>query len=449
MTIWPFNPRESQSGFLGPKYERITRITLAHAPLVRITQEVSETGTDARSFVAPYFGSIEPDTTPTTSDDIPYIPKTPEDIVAILEGLPAGFTKDYDYGLGFAIQYRFIIKAVEALSQCTEIVLSRHIGTGIGNDQDAFFISFDDFDTARKLVNSTSKLAQAAARSVNRAQVHNLLAGLVGAPEVLVSSGLHPMRKLFTKAAQDQEALTDEERDALMEAMSRQADAIAESAPARLSKLRSDIELITLDKLVEEFKTKIQMRWPERHWQTFLNENPFVMEMVFGYPVGIVSRQAYVGGRKLDGSGEKITDYLVKNSLTDNVALIDIKTPHTRLMNKTPYRQEVFVPSRHVTGAISQVLDQKWRLERHFDSRKIESQMYDIQSFHIHCCLIVGLLPEDGEEKKSFEMFRGNSKDVQIITFDELLEKIENLRRFLAEGAKGFRKTYREQDLPF
>ena len=257
------------------------------------------------------------------------------------------------------------------------------------------------------------------------------------------------MRKLFTKVAQGHEVLTDEERDALMESMSRHTKAIAESAPVSLAKLKSDIELVTLEKLIEDFREKIRIQWPERRWQEFLSENPFVLEMVFGYPVGIVSKQAYVGGRRLDGSGESVTDYLVKNSLTDNVALIDIKTPHVRLVNKKPYRQNVFVPSSSVTGAINQVLDQKWKLERHFDNRKIESKMYDIQSFHIHCRVIMGLLPEDDEEKKGFEMFRGNSKDVDIITFDELLGKIENLRRFLVDGARGFRKIYQEEDLPF
>ena len=49
----------------------------------------------------------------------------------------------------------------------------------------------------------------------------------------------------------------------------------------------------------------------------------------------------------------------------------------------------------------------------------------------MHCVLIVGQTPEDADKQKSFELFRHNSKDVEIITFDELLEKLKQLRDFL------------------
>jgi len=40
--------------------------------------------------------------------------------------------------------------------------------------------------------------------------------------------------------------------------------------------------------------------------------------------------------------------------------------------------------------------------------------------------------PDDLEKQKSFEIFRRNSRDVEIITFDELLEKLKLLHTLLS-----------------
>jgi hypothetical protein len=57
-----------------------------------------------------------------------------------------------------------------------------------------------------------------------------------------------------------------------------------------------------------------------------------------------VQDQASIGGRKLSGSGEKIADFLVKNSLTNNTALFEIKTPQSKILNDKPYRAGVYTP---------------------------------------------------------------------------------------------------------
>ena len=40
-------------------------------------------------------------------------------------------------------------------------------------------------------------------------------------------------------------------------------------------------------------------------------------------------------------------------------------------------------------------------------------------------------MPAETDQIRSFELFRGNSKNVEIVTFDELLEKIKELRELL------------------
>ena len=154
-------------------------------------------------------------------------------------------------------------------------------------------------------------------------------------------------------------------------------------------------------------------RHKEQDWQQFLNENPFILGLAFGYPIIVVQEQASVGGRKLSATGEKLADFLVKNSMTNNTALIEIKTPQSKLLNKTQFRDGVFTPSSaDLSGSINQVLDQRYQFQREIAMIKEKSKIFDISSYAVHCCLIIGTMPNDEEQHKSLELFRGNSKDV-------------------------------------
>ncbi len=212
---------------MGPKYEKVRSITLADAPLVYIDGDSDD---ENNGFVAPYFGSTEMQRS-ILDEDIAHVPTTPTDVMAILEGLPSGFTKDYDYGLGLAFKYRFIVEAVESLSDSSAVTISRHTETEINAAAREFLLSFTDFEKARKSINNASNLANSAVRSVNRARVTNLLASRVGGPSVTVSMGRHPLRKRFTEVAQGGMGLTDSERDELISVFSDNAETIAKQQP--------------------------------------------------------------------------------------------------------------------------------------------------------------------------------------------------------------------------
>ena len=128
-----------------------------------------------------------------------------------------------------------------------------------------------------------------------------------------------------------------------------------------------------------------------------------------------------------------ITDFIVKNSMTNNCALFEIKTPQTKLLNKTQYRDSVYTPSKDLAGSVSQVLDQKYKFQKEISVIKDNSGIYDMESYATHGVLIIGTIPEYKEERKSFELFRRNSKDVEIVAFDELLHKLKDLHAFLLE----------------
>lgn len=400
LTIYPISTFGDRSDFLKPKYGRIERITLDN------TDIISWAGWDAAS--------------------------TMDAVIDVLENLPSTFTKDYAYGLGLAKPYRFIIDAVEALSDCTEIVITGNHATGPDPDNgEVFYISKPDFEQMRLELNKIDDHLQSAGRAVKGTAAYNILAEQLGGPKQDPKTGRHPYRKLFTAVAQRKEELSQEDQNAVIGALTRHAAEIAEAQPEKLAKLRSDIELVTLETLITRYDGMLGKKLPESRWQAFFNENPFILNMAFGYPVIKVRDQASVGGRKLSGDGEKITDFLVKNSLTNNTALFEIKTPQTPVLNKKPFRDGVYTPSADLSGSINQALDQKYQFQKQIAQIKDNSRLYDIESYAVHCCLVIGKTPDGEDQKKSFELFRRNSKDVEIVTFDELLEKLKQLSSFL------------------
>ena len=361
--------------------------------------------------------------------------------------MPQSFVKDYEYGLGLRKPYRFIVDAVERISQCTELHISRHGETHVDTENGIFCLSMEDFENARRALDTAVRNSRNALLSVNNMIVYNQLASKTGMPVEVVGVGRHPLRKLFTKAAQGEDPLSDEERAEALKLLVDNVSALAEEMPTKLAKLHNEVELVTLRRLIDEYESMMTKKDREQKWQRFLRANPFILSLAFGYPIIMVQDQASVGGRKLDGRGGRVTDFLVKNRMTDNVAIVEIKTPHTSLLRNSEYRRGVYGPAADLTGAINQALDQRHQFEQEILVLKGKTGI-DVQSYAAHCCLIVGSMPTDENRKKSFELFRRNSKDVTIVTFDELLRKLKDLCSFLEGGGDAPARTAID-DLPF
>ena len=201
-----------------------------------------------------------------------------------------------------------------------------------------------------------------------------------------------------------------------------------------MAKLHAEIELVTLDRFIDGFGEAIRGRHAEPWWQKFFALNPITLNLVFGCPVVTVQGQASVGGRKFSGRGDGIADFLLKNSITINVAIVEIKKPNTAILNQTPYRRGVYTPSNELTGAIGQVLDHKRKLQGSMAQLKENSGNYSLESHSIRGCVIVGKMPKHEDRKRALQLIRGNSKDVDVVTYDELLEKVRRVREDLASS---------------
>jgi hypothetical protein len=166
----------------------------------------------------------------------------------------------------------------------------------------------------------------------------------------------------------------------------------------------------------------------EEFWQSIFNENPFILSQLFSIPVVFIKDKAYVGGMKVDRQDAKFVDYLYTNDSSNDALLVEIKTPKTKLVGRK-YRKGVHTPSSEITGSIVQVLDYRRELSRNIRSIT-EDTDHTIDIFNPRCVVIAGNSStelDDELKRKSFELFRTNLKDVEVITFDELFKKAETL----------------------
>src|ERR1041385_3944764 len=168
----------------------------------------------------------------------------------------------------------------------------------------------------------------------------------------------------------------------------------------------------------------------ETFWQATLSDNAFALSQIFALPVVILQDHAYLGGKDIRNTHGQITDFLVANELTENVGIVEIKTPATKLL-ASQYRNGVYPPSAEITGAITQVLRQKDTLLKELHVRRGAGEV-SFQAFEPECVVVAGTYAQevtDIHTRASFELFRGNLRSVRLVTFDELFRKIEALLR--------------------
>lgn len=200
-----------------------------------------------------------------------------------------------------------------------------------------------------------------------------------------------------------------------------------------LNKISSVLGVINLRKIIELWDRE-KKNSSEEYWQNLLTSNPWVISQVFSYPVVIITDKAYVGGKAIDNTGGNIVDFLYKNQITNHVKLVEIKTPTTKLLSAM-YRNNVFSISTELTGSINQVLNYREEIEKNFLALSSASACkYEV--INPRCLLIAGSFENeqlDDTQKKSFEIFRSELKNVEIITFDELFAKVQLLLGLLEE----------------
>lgn len=174
----------------------------------------------------------------------------------------------------------------------------------------------------------------------------------------------------------------------------------------------------------------------EEFWQQkVFNENQWVLAQIFSCPCTIYAQKAFVGGKSLDNKDGNVCDFIYRNKMTQNVALIEIKTPCTEIVGK-PYR-ETYSMSLDMSGAVNQVLNYRDELQKNFSTLTRDLEEADtVRAFSPKCVVVIGKISTlNAKQQKAFELYRNSFNNLTIITFDELHQKICDLMSVFKEDS--------------
>ena len=177
----------------------------------------------------------------------------------------------------------------------------------------------------------------------------------------------------------------------------------------------------------------------EKIFQYFFEKN----QWIFGYGLdyryqNILQREVHLSDAELNGSNTVIGDYLLGDKMF--TTFIELKKPSTNLFGKSSNRSNSWKLSNDLIDSFSQILEHKasglLQLEK---PQYINGEPLKQKAFDSKVVLIIGHWNELDEssstleieiKKKTLELFRRDSRNVEILTFDELYERAT----FIAEG---------------
>ena len=207
---------------------------------------------------------------------------------------------------------------------------------------------------------------------------------------------------------------------------------------------QSEINLILgRRQALETFEAQLEKDdWAETRWQDFLERQSWV----FGYGLDYrimrpFDREMVVGAGGTDNREKPTVDYLM--NFTSYSVLVEIKRPDTSVFRqRRAGRSGTWRFSNEFMDGISQVLEQKAEWLAQAQSR----QHYDKSGTHHlatrardpKAILVIGRGAEiegtgnarDAEIRRdTFELFRRDTRNLDIVTFDELLDRARFITR--------------------
>jgi hypothetical protein len=348
--------------------------------------------------------------------------------------LPIGVNKSVTFGYGFTKRLKPFSKFLDAQFDFKEVVVEKDGKTKIDLAAKKLYLNQNDLQKLNDSFDSVFKKNNNDVGAVLKNVLHDLFPNDIERPEAsyipntIATSLLSWGKSLEEFSTKDKKAIIE-----LFKSLSLKTDFLTEDS---LAKTKEIVDNKYIQETLKGYKDLMKISTDgdslEKRWQEFLKLHSWIFSSIFAQPVILYRDEAYVGGKTLDNKNGKFNDFLIKNSLSNNVSFLEIKTHKTKLLEKTAYRgDDVFSATKDLTGCINQVLNQRDNFQKEFYTTKGKTKE-DFETFNSKCVVLIGSIADLTEKQQySFELFRSNSRDVEIMSFDELQKKIESLQTLM------------------
>lgn len=189
------------------------------------------------------------------------------------------------------------------------------------------------------------------------------------------------------------------------------------------------------EQAIIEFERQLTSgEWAEPDWQRFFEANTWI----FGYGLNYrflttLREQPNYGGRDVRDTGGQRGDFLMATEADRRfTVLVEIKIPDATLVSDRQYRNRVHLLGGQLIGGVSQLQANCRTWDRRADdpeNREVLEALGGAHTLEPKGILLIGHTAQlDSLDKRTtFELFRRNLHNPEIITFDELLARAKHL----------------------
>lgn len=334
---------------------------------------------------------------------------------------------------GWVVNNTYQIKSlqeIKALKETLEVILEENLGR---NNETRILVNKIEYE----------KLIEISERSESEV-VQNLLQNKDGIEEIFLQGGEYFFNQFIQWFRKNQhiegvvELFNDmlgvfgemklEDREKILELFRKQ------------NLTREDLDILSGRKLgLQVFEQQLEedSDWGEKEWQEFFENNDWILGYGLDYKfLQILQREVHLSDVDLDGKNDVIGDFLT--GCSNFTVLVELKRPDTDLFKETQNRASSWKLSSHLTDAVSQILAQKakWEIKSEGRNYNEKNELITQETHDPKTILVIGNTKEfQGDDRisqikrKSFELFRRNLRNIEIFTFDELLNRAKFIVR--------------------
>jgi hypothetical protein len=221
--------------------------------------------------------------------------------------------------------------------------------------------------------------------------------------------------------------LSTEDREAVQKFLPR---FIASESIKSVNLLKAAAQIKTLKELASELKDAIESQHGESWWQTFVREKILIIQQ--GYIKAIEKMNISVGSTKFPDFSLVTHDGYID--------ILEIKKPDTNLIKLDPSRNNYHADTE-LSRAIIQVENYIENISAHKDA--VRSYIQDNYGLNLKVVRPRGIILAGNatgfkvqKEKDDFRLLAHGLKNITIVTYDELLIRLNNYIKVLEEAAK-------------
>lgn len=204
--------------------------------------------------------------------------------------------------------------------------------------------------------------------------------------------------------------------------------------------------LLYTDGYFEQHKSEKSIKKDESLWQNFFEDNSWILgyglNFIFNSELDGKKLEQVTKGYDFNSSGKRVDLFMKTKGLINSLCFGEIKTHKTSLLKKVTdaYRRECWAADEELVGGVAQIHK---TVQKSIENIKTKTEIKDnsgdltgeqLYLYQPKSFLIIGSLKQfenDGrinEDKfSSFELFRKNMFNPEIITFDELYERAKHI----------------------